>query len=113
MLFLAAPDARFERASSNDSVCGKIGARTEGSVVHVRQSVGCAPAHVHTCTVCMCDGHMDRIKYQDKENETKKIKREKIRNMTEKEKNKKTERQKRNKCTIKRSRKKRKNIDKI
>ena len=66
MLFLAARDARLKRASWKGSVRGNIGARTAGSVVHVRQSVGCAPAHVHTCKVCMCDGHMKQIKQQDK-----------------------------------------------
>jgi hypothetical protein len=68
MLFLAAPDARFKRASSNGSVRGNTGARSAGSAVHVRESVGCAPAHVHMCTVCTCDGHMKQIKYQHKEN---------------------------------------------
>jgi len=50
--------------------------------------------HMHTCTVftvCMCDGHKKRIKYQDKENKTKTLKRDKLRNMTEKGKNKNTE----------------------
>ena len=54
MLFFAAPDARFKRASWNGSVRGNNGGRTAGGVGHGRQSVGCAPAHVHTCTVCMC-----------------------------------------------------------
>jgi len=39
----------------------------------------------------MCDGHKKRIKYQDKENKTKTLKRDKLRNMTEKGKNKNTE----------------------
>jgi len=41
----------LKRASSNSSVRGNIGARTAGSVVRVRESVGCAPAHVHSVHV--------------------------------------------------------------
>jgi hypothetical protein len=34
--------------------------------------------------LCTCDGHEKRIKYQDKENKAKTLKRDKLRNMTEK-----------------------------
>ena len=51
MLFLAAPDARFERASSNGSVRGDIGGELQG-VLCVSDSL--SAVHRHTCTRAQC-----------------------------------------------------------
>ena len=61
MLFLAAlPDLSVQvRTVQSVAILGRE-----------LQGVLCT-VHRHTCTVCMCDGHTKRIKYQDKEDKTK------------------------------------------